>query len=933
MFQTVKQNVSLLEVVQKKLEIEFVQIGDNTFGPEDKTCPFCGHKDCFRIKHDEANLEESFYKCFSCDEGGDVINFIEATDKISSVDAAKALAKEYSVQLPNDYSPIQEIFTLASRYYQNLIQESGSCAELNGLTPLEYQCQIRRHTLTGINNLQVGWSDGGVVDYLLSLGIDSDLLRESGLVNKKNGDFLPRKCFIYPHLVRGRVSHFTFKDPLKQKEYQLPNKFKLNGYMFYNSDSIFLEGPVILVEGENDVISVSESEWNSGVIGCIGQISSGQLEWLSTNLSGRDVVTIFDSDPAGDKYREKVGKLRKNFSSLTQVKLSGVKDIDEFLKNGGNLKAALDNFKVEEHTTDPSVEIDGEETGTGSILEKDGAYHKIRYKDGVEFTTKLTNFTIKLRNIFIRGAEREREVLIIREDGRTSEPVIIPSEAKVAVRPFKTLIANAIDATYYGKEDDLNLIWEHIYSKDVEKEVLLPEVIGRMEILKGWLFRDFYITDSGASYNVDEEGVLWVGGTNKGIRPMSLDISQRNMAKTEGPDTSIPTLNRNFTTAERDELLKGFIENLSSNLNVNHERLGDVLTMVGWVWSSVYSNTIFSINNNFPFLKIWGDKDRGKTTIIKWLLDLFGMSTLGYTTISSLNSGVGWGRKMAYFSSLPMTLDELRADRSTTEFYSTLRGYYDRASRDTGARDSNGIRRQEVRATLILGGQDMITDPATLSRCIVIRLPKANRDKAISYNWIRSREEDLSAIGYHWVSSYSQFTPKMIAKGLKELQDALRVLGVPSRTAINWSVAGFFANKLAEQYFPHFKYLEYLKNAAVVDTYSQEESNMVCSFFEIVEGMQVGDKPAITGDHIRAEGDYLYIWFPEVFRIASRESRGDGEPFSKRAILEAIREEDYFVEEGRAKMGMSEHMRRVIKLDIKKTPEVMKNIASFCMSS
>ena len=927
MFTTVRKNVSLVALAEKLFNMEVKPSGENTYEFEDKTCPFCGHKDCFKVKEEEGNYSDSFFKCFSCDEHGDVTTLVQKKLSLEPVEAAKWLAKEYDFPLPTDASPIQEIFNLAALYYYNCMREAGTYPELKGLTPYQYQVQIRKHN-GGLENFFVGWSDGGVVEYLRSVGIDEQMIQDSGLVGKKGGDFLPSKCFIYPHLVRGRVSHFTFKDPMKQKEYQIPNKHKLNGHSFYNSDSISKPGPVIVVEGENDCITVAESGWSGGVIACIGQISGSQLEWLTLHLAGREVITIFDPDAAGDKYREKVGKLRKHFAKLVQLKITTGEDIDEYLRNGRTLDSVFEMLSepatsAPEAGSEESIEVEG---GSGVIV-KDGCYYKVRYKEGVEFHVKMTNFTILLRNIFVRGVDREREVVIVRYDGRTSEPLIIPSEAKVSLRPFKTLLANAIDASFYGKEDDLNAMWEYVYSQSPEKEVTIPEMVGRLERYKGWIFRDCFISDSGGTEEIDEEGVIWTGGKTYGLKPMSLDMSSPTDITEDG---SIPMLNRELTFEERKEFLGSFMTNLSLNFNTKHERLGDVLTIMGWLWASVYSDVIFGFNRSFPFLKLWGDKDRGKTTIIRWLLDAFNMGEQGYTTISNLNSGVGWGRKMAYFSSLPMCVDELRANRETTEFYGTLRGYYDRAARVTGVRDTNKVRTQQVRSSLILGSQDMITDDATRSRCIIIRIPKNGRDKDVSFNWIDSRKGQLSSIGYHWISTYNQFTPSILRNEIRALAETLRKLGLPSRTSLCWSVAGFFAEKLAKEYFPHFNYMEYLCKEAVVDMYSQYENDMINNFFEVVEGIQAGDNAPISGDHIKVEGDALFVWFTEVFRIVSSATRHDtAEPFSKRALLEAIREEPYFMEECRTRMGMGDHLRRVIKLDLTKTPEVLQNIGSF----
>lgn len=457
-------------------------LGENTWIPEDDSCPSCGHFNCFRVKHEGVN-EESFAKCFSEDLTWDVVAIVAHLKEMSNVDAAKYLAKKYKINLPvtiSTSSPIQEIFDQAALYYSTALLEAGPCAELNGLTPLEYQLQKRLHTRDALVEMQVGWSDGKCVQSLISLGMDPEIILSSGLINRKSQDYLPTKCFIYPHKVRGRTSHFTFKDPTKRAEYQLPNKFKLNSHIFYNSDSLTKGGPVMLVEGENDVISLIEAGWVGGILGSIGTISATQVEWLVTNLAGRDVITLFDSDPAGDKYRAKVRKVTSAFNTLLQIRIdSGAKDIDEYLKLGGDLKGLLSAAPIEEL----SVEEEAlQEASKSNILIKKGSYHKIKMVEGVEQHIKLSNFTIQLLNIYLHNGNRDREIIVIREDGMKSDPIKIPSEAKVSLKPFRTLMANAVDASFYGREEDMTSMWEHVYSNSKEKLVHLPDMVGRRRL-------------------------------------------------------------------------------------------------------------------------------------------------------------------------------------------------------------------------------------------------------------------------------------------------------------------------------------------------------------------------------------------------------------------------------------------------------------------
>ena len=916
MFATLKEQLDLVEVAEELLEVSFKQIGDSTWAPENEVCPHCGHKDCYRIKKDGP---DSFYKCFSCDEHGDVITMVAKIKDLTNVEAAKLLAKNYKIQLPRDYSPVQEAMDMAAQYYHNTFLEAGPCAELAGQTPVEYQTERRHHNSDSFDKFLIGWSDGKLIEYLESMGVVQDIIKETGLVNKAGKDFLPAKAFIYPHKVKGRVSHFTFKDPLKQKEWQLPNKHKLNGHSFYNSDSLRREGPVIVVEGENDCISVDEAGWTGPIICCNGSISQSQLEWMSLNLAGRDVITIFDADAAGDKYRDKVSKLRKDFEHLVQVRIeNGIKDIDEYLKSGGDLGALICNSDQAQRGSEAGgLEIEGESEDS-PIQEFKGAYYKIKYKDGNEYKIKVSNFTIKLLNIFIKGSQREREIVIVREDGKQSEPLMIPSEAKVSLKPFKTLVANAIDASFYGKEEDMTAIWEYVYRTSKEVVVHLPECVGYVAEFKGWLFGDCFISDTGAVYKPDENGVIWILNKSTGLRALSME-SNDNGDELSG----IPKILTEMSSEEREELIGGVLEQLSKNLG----QPGIALTMMAWSWASVYSKQIYDAIGHFPFLYQWGKGGRGKTTIQKWLLAFFDMDGPGWTPANQLNSGVSFSRKLSYYSSLPMNVDEVKLERSIMEMYGTFRSWYNRGGRSVAAEGGFGIRTQAVRSSIMFGGEDQFADPSTRQRCIHLRIPKQGREEVDSYKWIDSRRRDLPAIGYHWIQGAGSTSVKDIIAEVKRLDGLLRENGISSRTSLNWAIVAYFGIKLAEKYIPDFDYLEYLFQAAKEDVEKQAEDDTLTEFWGAVEGIQSEERPKITSNHLKREGEELHVWFAEVFRIVQKEEIRGKDSFSKRAIMEALREEDYFMREDRSKLGVSEVVRRVFVLDLTKAPEIVCQIA------
>lgn len=942
MFQLCKSSINLVEHIEKELETVLGECGTDTYeikGDEaDGYCPFCEHKGCFKVKHNPEELVESFYHCFSCEAHGSVVDWTMARYELDAVKAAKKLADEYNLTLPKDFNPIQEIFTLAANYYHNCFIEANPQTKLAKMTPKDYQIKVRKHEERTLETIQIGWGDGGLVAFMESLGFDPELLMESGLKNRKTGkDFLPNECFLYPHYVNGRVSHFTLKDPLKKIAYQLPNKYSLNGHQFYGQDSIKGKEAVILVEGENDRISVLEKSDKYGVLATIGQISGAQLDWLRENLGGKHLITIFDPDEAGDKYRIKVEKIKSAFRSLTQVKPPDDKDIDDHLTSGADLDGLISGNAVKVEGVDKFVPPAGltvtttvvKEDGTteeteevvdnNSIVEKSGAYWRVKFKEGEPFYTKISNFIIKLKNVYVtEEGDRLREIVVVREDGFVSDPVTTNSETKVSLKSFRVLLARAADADFRGTDHDLIGMWDLIYSTNTETLVKVTRVVGRHDQTRGWLSRTKFISDTGAVIDPDDRGIFWSNGKTVGIRPEGLN-------KTGNDDNlDIPKFVTDTTPDEREELLKGLALNLAQNLG----DVGTALIMLGWFQSCAYSNSIFRLNKSFPMLFVWGSNGEGKGTICEWLMALYDLADSGRTAVSQLKSGVGFGRKAEYYASLPLWIDEIRADNECQIYNSTFRSYYDRTPRTMGAKDGFGVKVQHVRSCFLFAGEDLFEDPATKERCIVARVPKIGREKVESYQWIDARKSDLSSIGYKWILESVNEDHEKTLNAIRKLDKELILEAkCSSRKSKNWAVVGTFAMRMAERFFPDFDMRKYLYEISTKDSNSQKGETTVAQFLETVESIMSQEGLAkLTSSHITREDNLLHIWFPHVYRVVQEAYHGKF-AFTKNAVLAAMREEPYYVSDDRKiSMGLNGVRRVVITLDLNKAPDSLKNI-------
>jgi 5S rRNA maturation endonuclease (ribonuclease M5) len=1008
MFDLIKQKVSLLDVLEQDLGVTFRLIGEKNWAingrKDEEACPFCGHHECFRVKHEENDNASSFYKCFSCGESGDVIAWRAKKNSCDMSKAAKELASEYGIKIPNDYSPVQQVFNLAADYYHACMTDACNrpYPVLNGLTPLRYQTEVRKRKLETITKHKLGYSDGGLIDYLDSLGIDSETIEKSGLMSSKTKkDFLPSNCFIYPHFVKGKVSHFTFKDPLKKIQYQLPKRFSLNGYLFYGQDSIQDSTSIALVEGENDRLAMVECG-GTATMAIIGQISGEQLDWLREHCKTKRIVTVFDPDDAGDGYREKLEMLRRCFTDLIHILPPNGKDIDEHLSNGASLLdiVAKNRINVEvkplpgkkpattmpwdevilapkenrepvtdaeistpqlEQQTPPELVTDlsegmsvvgpapeqyappviptdfssqsksGEsevvEVENSSVIIMKNCYYKVVYKDGLPSYVRLSNFLLELRYVFIdeEMGDRRREMLVHRCDGYKSDVFEMDSDTKVSIKSFKTLMAKVADAEWTGNENDLSNMWRLIYTVYPEIMIRIVRQVGRNDRHRCWIFKNILITDSGHQIKPDDNGVFWVNGKNNGIKIKSISDSEDDFSV-------IPSLVTDLTKQESNEILTQVLRRLS----LNFKNPGHALMVIGWAYSNMYSNDIYKADGGFGSLMIWGSGGQGKSTIARWIQKFFGLTDkMASSSVQQLKSATGFMRKGAYYSSIPMLLDEVRADEYTTPYLGLIRSWYDREARTMADRDNKSmIRTLPIRSTLMMAGEDLPADAATKQRCIMIRLPKSDdghkTQLAENFKFFESHSTVFSSVLYYWILDACNKDTKSILAGIRQLDAALVDAGCSNRVSKVWSSAAYFARELATNVFPDFDFLDYIIKTCTQEQEQQKNDNAIHNFFENLASIHAQPNSKITDGHFVKTGRQINLWFPAIFKEVDDSIRSNRGKWSKNALLKAIKEEPFYVCDNRKiAIGISGMRKTVLTLDLDKCPESLQTLVGY----
>lgn len=927
LFQKIKTELDFLTVVEHYIG-PLKQCGDDTYTTEEDLCPIHGGNGCFRIKVDGEN---SMLNCFgNCDIDTwpmDIISFVQEKEGLETIgEAARLIAKDFDLKMPVE-NATSRIFRAAQDYYRDLFElGSKKLKSLGNKTPKQFQIETRHHKEESLEAIQIGWSDGGLTEHLEDDFTEEELIN-SGLVKEFRGslvDVLPAESFIYPHFWGGRLSRFSFKHrPSKGKTltFQMKKQYWLNDIEFFCAGQ---GTPVSIVEGEDDLVTLLDEGWEGTIMCTNGSFSKGQADWIAAHPT--EYHTFWDGDAAGDKYTEKMWKLllTGKLVDLHQWALPESTDIDDYLK-----EYELSDLREKEPPSREEM-VDIVEKDKNNIVEEGGCYKIcVVSRDGeTETRVPITDFTIKLLYVKVQGDERSRVIRIIRNDGRKSKPVVVNSEAKVSLRHWKILVANAVDASFTGSELDLAAMWSFIYSGQREAVVDVPPHIGDLEG-DGWLFGNQYIGPNG-DITGDEDNIMWFDERKtQGVAPKSLMATLASTNKA----ADIPHVWRGENT-------ESFIEDISLNLNAILKDPGLVLAIMGWMKSCAYSMPLFydAKLKFFPFLLLWGRHGRGKSTLANWMLSFYDMADKGTTTVGQLRSGVGIERKLAYYRGLPYCIDELRADRQASEYSRTWRGWYNRSSRVKGTRKSEDIIQVPLNACLFFSGQDTFTDPAMRSRCIPCKFP-SNAGDTKAYNWLEDEIDEFPTVGYHWIRESMAVNIHDVKEGIDKFRDDLKDLtpgGIPSRSIYNYAMVGYFAKDMAEEFFPDFDFSGWLVNAMAEEQVEAVENDMVSHFWDGIAGLQIGDRPGINGNHVMVKNNKLYIWYAEAYKVVANSNRAEmREAFSKGAVRDALVEEHYFEGQSTIRMGATNTSRRclVFNLEAENLPQELQAVAETARNS
>lgn len=500
-----------------------------------------------------------------------------------------------------------------------------------------------------------------------------------------------------------------------------------------------------------------------------------------------------------------------------------------------------------------------------------GCYMARRTHGKKEFDERISNFTIKIVATHETSDGLIREMQFVNELGRSTSFFAIKPEDMMSADSFGAFCIRHGNYVWYGKKEDLMILWEQEFLTDSGRHIVEPDCIGWMEDKRTWLFGNVAFCGD-KQLRPDDHGIFW---TEKyGIKNSSLSITSGKSIISEG----IPHLSlTNPDFLQLRERLIGSIGGFQAK------------TCLGWACSVLFMEEIFKDYKCFPFLFVTGMRRSGKSTVGDWIMYLFGLENIGKQAADT--TAVAIQRYMSYYSSLPLFIDEYRNNAKITPKNGLFRNAYNRQSAGKGVKSEFGIREAKIRGTLIITGEETPEDNALLTRCVVVNVSEKNRT-VNNFEWFTRNNIKLSSFTYYVLSNRDKLLEKFMSRLMTdkiEIYDLVK----DDRLAINRAVvsAGYWLLYGDDPDFSNDFSVD-LKDSKEI----HERENAVSVFFRDIGALAFDSKLSLSDYWDVADGK-VFIYFHGLYNIWAKDfaARRSDNVFKMDSIRNYLKEEKGFV--------------------------------------
>ncbi|NQZ29003.1 MAG: DNA primase [Mycoplasmatales bacterium] len=342
------QNINVFEQIKNSIDIvsevsiyvDLIKKGKNYWG----VCPF--HDDTSPSM--SVSQEKQMFKCFVCNVGGNVINFVAEFEKITYVTATKKLADKIGIPFNlkksnhKEYSKKDQKILEVLKEAMNFFQYSLSTTE-EGVQALEY-LQKRGLTQKYLEKFSIGYAPKeGLVKFLRTKGYDDSILINASLATETMQDFFKERIIFGIKNNFGQIVGFSARtlDPKIKAKYINSSDISVfnKSSILYNYSAaeqmIRRNKEIIITEGFMDVIALDKAD----IYHAVAIMGTALTEEHSKFLKNTTVALMLDSDRAGISATIKSIKvLLKYNQNIFVVKNNSGLDPDEYFNKNGAIE-------------------------------------------------------------------------------------------------------------------------------------------------------------------------------------------------------------------------------------------------------------------------------------------------------------------------------------------------------------------------------------------------------------------------------------------------------------------------------------------------------------------------------------------------------------------------------------------------------------------
>ena len=545
---------------------------------------------------------------------------------------------------------------------------------------------------------------------------------------------------------------------------------------------------------------------------------------------------------------------------------------------------------------------------------------------------RISNFILKCEHcLHTVDGSTERLVSVENTQGEKSGLLRLPGENLGRLAEFRVwCLANTKGvAVWRGGEKDLQALTEDMKYYSAWRNIYEVSHFGYDPRSKIWFAgSDACVPDekmkNTTTIKPDSNNIFWHGGTGHQIEanPESFDDRFQQGGPLLGSRRGDEDINPR-------ELFQSFSDGMLSTVGDY-----DGLLAIGMTLFYAAAPEVYRDRGGHPGLWLYGKRGGGKTTIARWLMQIWGFRNLPGIRIDRGTTPVGMNRVLSQYSSLPVWFDEYRRNIPDVEQKeSVLRGAFDRSSTAKGRMD--GTTKTTASRTLttpIVSGESSSSDSATRSRYVHVMVAKSRRKNqddegnSIIHSKLFADSEHLHLIGRYLMDNRIVFVESTTSFLDSWMKTRTQIADERTRFVHGAGYAAYMA--LAEMLEINVDAMAFAlsvtkhANQAFEDVHDE---TMVNRFWtDVISAISRGAIPReyfvekeIT---LNAAGAYdsagmelagasriraVFIAAREVFDEYAQDirKRGDTSPLSKNDIQREILKENYWIEPGGAYRG------------------------------